>query len=94
MWEDMRQWLKKGGTYAACKDPEVMRQQLTSPEIVERMDGKLQMESKKDMRTRIGPEASPALPALEREIRRESWPEAEDAVRRIREGASSTGAGR
>ncbi len=42
----------------------------------------------------IGPEASPALPALEREIRRESWPEAEDAVRRIREGASSTGAGR
>jgi HEAT repeat protein len=35
----------------------------------------------------IGPEASPALPALEREIRRESWPEAEEAVRRIRGGA-------
>ncbi|MCG6923067.1 MAG: HEAT repeat domain-containing protein [Acidobacteria bacterium] len=42
----------------------------------------------------IGPAASPALPALEREIKRESWPEAEEAVRRIREGASSSEAGR
>jgi HEAT repeat protein len=32
----------------------------------------------------IGPDASSALPALEREIKRESWPEAEEAVRRIR----------
>jgi HEAT repeat protein len=34
----------------------------------------------------IGPDASSALPALEREIKRESWPEAEEAVRRIRAG--------
>jgi HEAT repeat protein len=42
----------------------------------------------------IGPDASPALPALEQEIKRESWPEAEEAIRRIRGGASSSGAGR
>jgi HEAT repeat protein len=42
----------------------------------------------------IGPDASPALPALEREIKRESWPEAEEAVRRIREGTSASGAAR
>jgi len=42
----------------------------------------------------IGPDARPALPALEREIKRQSWPEAEEAVRRIRGGASSSGAGR
>ena len=44
----------------------------------------------------IGPEASPALPALDRAIQRESWPEAEEAVRRIRGGAGapSAGAGR
>jgi len=34
----------------------------------------------------IGPAASPALPALEEAIRRESWPEAEEAVRRIHGG--------
>jgi HEAT repeat protein len=32
----------------------------------------------------IGPAASAALPALTREIKRQSWPEAEEAVRRIR----------
>ncbi len=32
----------------------------------------------------IGPGARDALPALTRELRRESWPEAEEAVRRIR----------
>jgi HEAT repeat protein len=42
----------------------------------------------------IGPEASPVLPALEREIKRESWPEAEEAVRRIRGGVRPSGAGR
>jgi len=36
----------------------------------------------------IGPAASPALPALEEAIRRESWPEAEEAVRRIHGGES------
>jgi HEAT repeat protein len=32
----------------------------------------------------IGPAAKPALPALTRALRRGSWPEAEEAVRRIR----------
>jgi len=41
----------------------------------------------------MGPAAKGALPALEREIKRESWPEAEEAVRRIREGDPS-GVGR
>jgi HEAT repeat protein len=35
----------------------------------------------------MGPAASPALPALEAAIQRESWPEAEEAVRRIHGGA-------
>ena len=34
----------------------------------------------------IGPAAGSALPALDRAIRRESWPEAEEAVLRIRGG--------
>jgi HEAT repeat protein len=34
----------------------------------------------------MGPAASPALPALEEAIERESWPEAEEAVRRIHGG--------
>ncbi len=38
----------------------------------------------------IGPGAREALPALTRELRRESWPEAEEAVRRIRGGAPSS----
>lgn len=36
----------------------------------------------------MGPAASPALPALEEAIKRESWPEAEEAVRRIHGGDS------
>jgi HEAT repeat protein len=39
----------------------------------------------------IGPDAREALPALEREIKRESWPEAEEAVRRIHGGAGLPG---
>jgi hypothetical protein len=38
----------------------------------------------------MGPAASPALPALEDAIKRESWPEAEEAVRRIHGGDSPT----
>ncbi len=39
----------------------------------------------------IGPGARAALPELTRELRRNSWPEAEEAVRRIR-GAESASA--
>jgi HEAT repeat protein len=38
----------------------------------------------------IGPAARPALPALTRALRRASWPEAEEAVRRIRGLAPGT----
>jgi HEAT repeat protein len=41
----------------------------------------------------IGSAARAALPALEREVKRESWPEAEDAVRRIRGGTEAPAEG-
>jgi len=39
----------------------------------------------------IGPAASAALPALTRALQRGSWPEAEEAVRRIRGGPAAAG---
>jgi HEAT repeat protein len=36
----------------------------------------------------IGPAASPALPALDRAVKRGSWPEAEEAILRIRGGSA------
>ncbi len=49
MWKAARDWLKAGG--AIPEDP-VLRDELQAPEIVPRMDGKLQIESKKDMKAR------------------------------------------
>jgi hypothetical protein len=49
MWKLMRDWLKEGG--AIPKDP-VLHDELIAPETVARLDGKLQLESKKDMKTR------------------------------------------
>ena len=49
MWKGARDWLKAGG--ALPPDP-TLRDELQSPEIVPRMDGKLQIESKKDMKSR------------------------------------------
>ena len=49
MWKEMRDWLKAGGSIDA--DP-VLRDELQAPEIVARVDGKLQLESKKDMKAR------------------------------------------
>jgi len=49
MWKDMRDWLKQGG--AIPKD-DVLYNDLISPETVPRMDGKIQLESKKDMKQR------------------------------------------
>jgi hypothetical protein len=49
MWKATRDWLKAGG--AIPEDP-VLRDELQAPEIVPRMDGKLQIESKKDMKAR------------------------------------------
>lgn len=49
MWRDMRDWLKEGGSYP--KDP-LMQQELIAPETIGRLDGKIQLESKKDMKHR------------------------------------------
>lgn len=49
MWKLARDWLKEGG--AIPEDP-TLRDELQAPEIVPRLDGKLQIESKKDMKRR------------------------------------------
>lgn len=49
MWKLARDWLKSGGALPA--DP-TLRDELQAPEIVPRMDGKVQIESKKDMKAR------------------------------------------
>lgn len=49
MWKLARDWLKQGGSIQA--DP-VLRDELQAPEIVPRLDGKIQIESKKEMKAR------------------------------------------
>lgn len=49
MWKLTRDWLKSGG--AIPEDP-VLRDELQAPETVPRIDGKIQLESKKDMKAR------------------------------------------
>lgn len=49
MWVKIRDWLKAGGTIP--KDP-TLHAELTSCETVARIDGKIQIESKKDMKAR------------------------------------------
>ena len=49
IWKEMRDWLKSGG---AIPDDKSLYSDLIGPEIVARSDGKLQIESKKDMKKR------------------------------------------
>ena len=49
MWKEARDWLKEGG---ALPDDNVLRDDLIGPETVPRMDGKIQLESKEDMKRR------------------------------------------
>lgn len=49
MWKDMRDWLKSGGAYT---DDNALHADLIGPETVPRMDGKIQLESKEDMKRR------------------------------------------
>lgn len=49
MWKATRDWLKSGGVIPADHQ---LYQELISPETVPRMDGKLQIEAKKDMKSR------------------------------------------
>jgi hypothetical protein len=48
--EGARDWLKEGG--AIDKNDQVLADDLTGPETVPRLDGKIQLESKKDMKAR------------------------------------------
>jgi len=50
MWKLARDWLKEGG--AIPPDDDVLHQDLIGPETVARLDGKLQLESKEDMKRR------------------------------------------
>lgn len=49
MWEQTRQWLKKGGV---LEEDEIMRSDLTGLELVPRLDGRKQLESKEHMKSR------------------------------------------
>lgn len=49
MWKLARDWLKEGG---ALPNDQVLAAELTGPETVSRVDGKIQIESKKDMKAR------------------------------------------
>jgi hypothetical protein len=49
MWKEMRDWLKAGGSIP--EDP-VLYRDLIGPETVARVDGKIQLEAKKDMKRR------------------------------------------
>jgi hypothetical protein len=49
MWGQAKQWLKDGGAIPA---DDVLRADLAAPETVARMDGKIQLESKEDMKLR------------------------------------------
>lgn len=75
MWKGARDWLKMGG---AIPNDAVLHRDLITPELVPRMDGIMQLESKKDMKHRG--EASPgrgdalaltfAHPVMRRDARR------------------------
>lgn len=49
MWKLMRDWLKDGGAIPQDHD---LYLEITAPEIIARSDGKIQIESKKDMKSR------------------------------------------
>lgn len=49
MWNEMKKWLKTGG---AIEEDPVIYDDLIGPETVPRLDGKIQLESKKDMKKR------------------------------------------
>jgi hypothetical protein len=50
MWKSLRDWLKQGGAIDPKDD--VLYQDLIGPELIPRVDGKLQLESKEDMKAR------------------------------------------
>lgn len=57
MWGTMKAWLAEGG---AIPDDDELATDLTGPETVPRIDGKIQLESKKDMKARHLPSPNKA----------------------------------
>lgn len=57
MWKLMRDWLKEGGE---IPEDASLHAELTAPETVPRLDGKIQLESKKDMKARGQPSPNKA----------------------------------
>ncbi len=51
MWKQARDWLKAGGCIPA--DP-TLRDQLIAPEVIPRLDGKIQLQAKKDLEIDVG----------------------------------------
>lgn len=49
MWGEIKNWLKEGGALPNDKE---LYTDLISPDVIPRMDGKIQLESKKDMKAR------------------------------------------
>lgn len=49
MWGDMKDWLKEGG---CIEDNQQLCDELTAPEYMIKLDGKIQLESKEDMKKR------------------------------------------
>lgn len=49
MWNQMKKWLKDGG---AIEKDDILHQDLIGPETVPRLDGKIHLESKEDMKRR------------------------------------------
>jgi hypothetical protein len=55
MWKEMRDWLKKGGALSPDKEGKMLYNEMIAPQTVPRMDGKIQLEAKKDMKKRGQP---------------------------------------
>lgn len=51
MWKLMRDWLKSGGSIPPDQE---LYNELIAPETVGRLDGKIQLESKEDLKARVG----------------------------------------
>lgn len=49
MWQSVKDWLKQGG---AIPDDPVLAEELTGPEYIVKLDGRIQIESKDDMKKR------------------------------------------
>lgn len=93
MWRELRDWLKEGG---AIPPDQVLLRDLTAPETVARLDGKIQLESKKDMKRRG--QASPnradalclsfAMPISKKEFRK-STPKEYNPIERLQSARDS-----